>query len=207
MRRPIEWPSMRRFLLDVHADLLAIHNKTSVVIDFGRLNSTEKLILILEDRRFFKHFGVDIVSIIRETTKAMLFRRHGGASTIDMQWVRTVTEYREHTFGRKIYEMFLALIIQQRYDKMTIFRSYLQIAYLGHRIKGIDEASEKVFGKPVMHLSLDEAAEIAAMFVYPRPSVPTPRWLFKLERRKNYAKQLYPRYEKRFDKLPSRKIL
>lgn len=163
---------------------------------------TEKMILILEDRRFFKHYGIDLISVGREILRAALLRRHGGASTIDMQWVRTITEYKDYTLRRKFYEMILALIIQQRYKKSTIFRSYMRIAYLGHRIKGIEDASMTVFGKNVDQLNFDESAEIAAMFVYPRPSVPTPRWSFKLERRKSYAKFLYPRYEKRFDKLP-----
>ncbi len=124
-----------------------------------------------------------------------------------MQWVRTVTGYRDLTYRRKLYEMFLSMIIQQRYDKMTIFKSYMQCAYLGHRIKGLEKACEVVFMKRHTELTVDEASEIAAMFVYPRPSVRAPRWLLKLERRKNYAKVLYPRHKKRFDKLPSRKIL
>lgn len=204
--RPIEWPSMRRFLLNVHMDLIKIHSNTELYSE-NSLCVAEKMILVMEDRRFFRHYGIDIMSLFREFAKASIFRKHGGASTIDMQWVRTVTEYKDLTLRRKFYEMFLALIIQQRYDKITIFKSYMRCAYLGTRIKGIESASYKVFGKHYTHLNIDEAAEIAAMFVYPRPSILTPRWSFKLERRKNYAKLVYPRQEKRFEKLPSRKIL
>lgn len=205
--RPIEWPSLRRFLLEVHLDLINIDNNVDKFNFDTGLSLTEKMILILEDRRFFRHYGVDVISVVRETLKAVAFKRHGGASTIDMQWVRTVTGYRDLTYKRKLYEMFLSLIIQQRYDKMTIFKSYMKCAYLGHRIKGLDEACEVVFMKHHAELTLDEASEVAAMFVYPRPSVRASRWLLKLERRKNYAKILYPRNKKRFDKVPRRKIL
>lgn len=203
MSRPIEWPSLRRFLLNVHTDLLIIHSKADQFIVDHDLTLAEQLILILEDRRFFRHFGVDLISVAREALRSLIRARHGGASTIDMQWVRTVTGYKDITYKRKLYEMFLALVIQQRYSKATIFRSYMDSAYLGTRIKGVSDASRKVFGKPLAALNLDEASEIAAMFVYPRPSLTTPRWRLKLERRKNYVKLLYPRYEQRFKKLPS----
>ncbi len=49
--------------------------------------------IAIEDRRFFYHPGVDVLSILRETIKALKGRKHGGASTIDMQFVRTVTGY------------------------------------------------------------------------------------------------------------------
>ena len=98
--------------------------------------------------------------------------------------------------------MFLSLLIQQRYNKWTIFKSYMELAYLGTGIKGIEDASQKVFSKTSEDLSLDEAAELAAMFVYPRPLVLTDRWRFKLERRKHYAKIIYSRYEQHFEKLP-----
>lgn len=204
---PWQWPSLRRALLKIHDDLLIVHEGAAVFILDNDLNLTEQLIIILEDRRFFDHRGIDIISVIRELLRASFLMRHGGASTIDMQWVRTMTGYQERSLRRKFYEMLLALLIQQRYDKWTIFKSYMKTAYMGTRLKGIEQASLHVFGKSSDMLEFDEAAEIAAMFVYPRPSVETPRWRLKLERRKSYAKLLYPSNKQRFEKLPRRKIL
>lgn len=102
MLRPIQWPSLRNFLLNVHYDLLKIDENAEKYIFDDSLCLVEEMILILEDRRFFRHYGVDLVSVVRESLKAVAFRRHGGASTIDMQWVRTVTEYRDITFKEEI---------------------------------------------------------------------------------------------------------
>ena len=69
--------------------------------------------IVLEDRRFFKHYGVDLHSVLREVSKALTLRRHGGFSTIDMQFVRTITGFRQHTIRRKVYEIVLALALSR----------------------------------------------------------------------------------------------
>ena len=202
----LHWPSLRFFLLQLHYDLFEIHLRWDEFSDFANLTTVEKMVLVLEDRRFFSHFGIDFPSLGRELLKAVSSDKFGGASTIDMQWVRTCTGYRQRTLRRKVYEGFLAAIIQQRYSKIQILRSYLSCAYFGTRIKGIEEASMSVFGIHSPELNVEQAAEIAAMLVYPRPSNITNRWLLKLMRRKNYAMLIYPRYKKRFEKLKIRKI-
>lgn len=83
----------------------------------------------------------------------------------------------------------------------------MNCVYLGYRLKGLQDATNTIFNKEPAELDFDEAAEIAAMLVYPRPSFTPSSWLLKLERRKNYAKVLYPRYEKRLKKLPRRKVM
>ncbi|WP_374702115.1 biosynthetic peptidoglycan transglycosylase [Herbaspirillum sp. B65] len=163
------------------------------------------MVLILEDRRFFKHGGVDLKSVCRESFKACLGRRHGGASTIDMQFVRTVTGYRERTIKRKIYEIFLASLIQIRYSKIVILRSYLQCAFLGSHLRGVHAASLKIFNKPSMDLSLQEAATIAAMLVYPRPMKPTDEWNLRVQRRADYGQRVYISTKQSLEKKPSRK--
>lgn len=205
-KRSFEWPSVRRFLLRVHQDLLTIHRSAVLFDNVRELSVAEEMILVLEDRRFLRHFGIDLFSVARELCRTLLRQKHGGASTIDMQWVRTATGYKELSLRRKVYEMFLALLIQQRYDKLTILRSYLASAYFGYKIKGIERASLVVFLRTSRELDFNEAATIASMLVYPWPSVPTPRWALQLERRKRYAEFLHPRHEKRFKKLPRREV-
>jgi membrane carboxypeptidase/penicillin-binding protein len=187
-------------------DLLNIHDKCSPDYRGTELSLLEELVIVLEDHRFFSHFGLDAWSLVREISKAIVGRRHGGASTIDMQLVRTITGFKERTLKRKCYEMLLAALIQQRYDKWTILRSYMRVAYLGHRLKGFENAAEMVFAKPTCDLDFTEAAELASMLVYPRPSNQVPSWRLKLERRKSYAEIIYPRYKKGLKKLPRRKI-
>jgi membrane peptidoglycan carboxypeptidase len=166
------------------------------------LSKFEVAVLILEDRRFFSHWGVDPVAVVREIARAATFRKHGGASTVDMQLVRTATGYKERRLSRKLYESLLATLIQFRYSKPRILRSYLASAFFGSHLIGAETASLKLFGRFPDDLPIEESALLAAMLVYPKPTLPTDNWLVKIRRRANYAQRLYPRYEQRFKKLP-----
>jgi len=197
-------PQFRAALLRLHGDLFTIelYIKKSLVYSSDSLTMVEKLTLVLEDRRFFNHQGIDLVSCIREIFRAITFRRHGGASTIDMQLVRTATGYRERTFRRKLYEMLLAWLLQFRYSKIVILRSYLACAFFGSHLIGAESAARKLFNRPANDLSLDEAAVVAALLVYPRPRTPTASWMSRVERRAKYGKRIYVSNKKRFDQLP-----
>lgn len=201
--------SPRRMLVRIHKDLFKIEARMSY--EYGTpepLSPFEIMVLILEDRRFFQHHGIDLISCLRETKRALLFQRHGGASTIDMQFVRTATGYRQRTLRRKLYEMFLAWLIQYRYNKFEILRSYLKCAFFGSHLYGFEAAIQRIYDKnDGDKLDLDESAQLAAMLVYPRPLSPNPEWERKLSRRANHAKWLYPRLKQRFRKLPRPEML
>jgi membrane peptidoglycan carboxypeptidase len=186
----------------VHTDLFTIDRKVPWYVPDDPLISVEKMVLILEDRRVFWHRGFDLKSAIREAARAIAVQPHGGASTIDMQLVRTATGYRQRTIGRKLYEILLAMLIQYRYNKIQILRSYMDCAYFGSHLYGVQTVCSRIYKKRPDELSLDEAAQVAAMLVYPRPRNPSPQWQLKLIRRANYARSLYPQFEKSFDKLP-----
>jgi len=197
-------PTLRSLLFRIHKDLFTIERFVQRYAAYfpTSLTPLEKLTLVLEDRRFFGHSGVDLRSTLREISRALTFRRHGGASTIDMQFVRTATGYRKNTFTRKVYELLLAIIIQFRYNKIVILRSYLACAFFGSRLIGANSASRKLYGRSADDLSIDEAAIIAAMLVYPRPRSPTPEWEVKVQRRADYGKRVYIANKESFDKLP-----
>jgi membrane peptidoglycan carboxypeptidase len=197
-------PGVRPAVIKVHKDLFTIERFVRRYAAYYPVSLTalEKLTLVLEDRRFFEHRGMDIKSAIREIFRAITFRRHGGASTIDMQFVRTATGYRQKTISRKLYEIFLVFIIQFRYSKVVILRSYLACAFFGSHLFGANRASQKLYGRNADHLTIDEAAVIAAMLVYPRPRSPTPAWELKVQRRARYGIRIYIANKERFDKLP-----
>lgn len=164
------------------------------------------MILALEDRRYFSHRGVDIISVIREISRAITFRKHGGASTIEMQFIRTCLNYRERTLSRKLYEMLLASIIQFRHSKMSILRSYQENMFLGSNLTGVNKASYAIFGKYAYSLDWNEAALIAAMMVYPKPITPTQKWQDNVSRRLTYGLRLVPRLKDRLDKAYARHL-
>ncbi len=155
------------------------------------LNALELMTIILEDRRFFRHCGVDLRSLLREASRTLTFRKHGGASTIDMQFVRTVTGFRQNTLARKAYEIALAMALQARCDKRTVLSSYLACAYFGSGLIGADAAARKVFAKSAAALDIEEAAFVAAMLAYPRPINGSPKWQARVRRRAAYGLSVY----------------
>jgi membrane peptidoglycan carboxypeptidase len=199
--------SLRRILIQIHLDLFKIDRKILYAPLPEPLTDFEILVLILEDRRFFKHYGIDLRSVVRELVRALTFQRFGGASTIDMQLVRTATGYRQPTLRRKLYEMLLAWIIQYRYNKFEILRSYLECAFYGSHLIGVFSTTRDVFGVWPFELSFDQSAELAAMLVYPRPLEPTARWRANVSRRAEYAKRLYPRLKQGFQQLPRPELI
>ncbi len=80
------------------------------------------------------------------------------------------------TMKRKLYEAFLALVIQSRLKKIEILRSYLAFAFLGSGLIGANAAAQRVFNKNADRLSMEEASFISAMLAYPRPLDGLPRW-------------------------------
>lgn len=201
---PFRVPFPRRVIIRIHQDLFTIEKRTRHYVDWPpELSIIEKMVLISEDRRFFRHNGIDYRAVLREIFKAITFRRTGGASTIDMQFVRTATGNYERTLRRKSYEMLLAWLIQYRYTKIQILRSYLAIAFFGSRLRGISAASDVVFSIPQDDFTAEQAAFISAMLIYPRPIVPSNEWFCRATRRGRYILSLYPRLKQRFEQLPS----
>jgi membrane peptidoglycan carboxypeptidase len=119
-----------------------------------------------------------------------------------MQFVRTVTGYREISLRRKAYEVFLAVLIQFKYSKVVILRSYLDCAFFGSHLIGVDKAAWVMFSLPASALDPDQAAILASMLVYPKPLNPSEWWLSMVGRRAKYGKALYIRHKESFEKIP-----
>ncbi|PYV33239.1 MAG: penicillin-binding protein 1A [Acidobacteria bacterium] len=129
-------------------------------------------VLSAEDRRFFDHPGFDPIRIlgaawadVRRGAKAQ------GASTITMQVARTFFFSTRREWGRKLAEMYMALLLEKRFTKQQIFELYANQVYLGNRgsfvIRGFGEAAEAFFGKDVRQLTLGETAFLAGIIRAP----------------------------------------
>lgn len=200
---------MKSLLIQINIDieLLSNHINSS---RFNKFTDFHKCVLVLEDRRFFQHHGIDWRSFIRDIWRHFTFRKHGGFSTIEMQFVRTVTGRYERTFGRKIYEILLAYICNWHFKKFDILNSYVDIAYYGTSYpvrrfvdwgSNCENVANQVFDKSLYDINLEEAAEIAAYLVYPRPSEPSEKWARRVARRKQYALRLLPKYKNLFEQI------
>ncbi|RFC68558.1 biosynthetic peptidoglycan transglycosylase [Mesorhizobium denitrificans] len=208
--QPLRLPSLKRFLIGIYGDLHLLDN----AIQDTRCDSYINLyryVLVLEDRRYYSHKGIDYISFLRDFWRLVTLRRHGGFSTIEMQLVRTVTARYERTLSRKLYEILLAHLCNWHFSKRDMLLCYCSIAYYGARYPvqhygGLMPNCEAVafneFGKSLGELTEEDAAEIASYLVYPRPTHPTPLWLKKVDKRKRYALKLAPSYKYLFEYIP-----
>lgn len=163
------------YLVKINYDLYKIESKFKdcywVSHDYTDLHFH---VIAIEDRCFFYHYGIDVISVIRNLIKIATFREHGGASTIEMQLVRTITKYKDRTLSRKVREMLLAIAINRRYSKLQILNCYLSYAYFGAYMNGVHEAMRYMFHKyNAESLTIFESSMIAAMLQQPRPKRPS----------------------------------
>ena len=134
---------------------------------FVRIQQIPKImrnaVLAVEDARFYEHHGVDYIGVLRAGLANFGEARSQGASTITMQVARNFYLPTEKTFTRKIYEILLALKIENQLSKDQILELYMNHIYLGQRAYGFAAASEIYFGKPMKDLNTAEAAMLAGL--------------------------------------------
>jgi penicillin-binding protein 1C len=119
--------------------------------------------IALEDRRFWRHPGVDPLAIGRALVQnAREGRRVSGASTLAMQVARMQHPGRR-TLPRKAVEALTAVLLTVRYDRAEILAHYLRLAPYGNRVRGIAFAARRYLDKPVEDLSWAEIAFLAAI--------------------------------------------
>ena len=124
----------------------------------------EKALLSFEDKRFYHHPGVDILSICRAVkTNIKAKKIVSGASTITMQLMRLSRDKNSRSLGQKIIESYLAIIYTAKYDKETILKYYASHAPFGGNVVGVETAAWRYFGREVYDLSWAEAATLAVL--------------------------------------------
>ena len=125
-------------------------------------------IVSIEDKRFFEHGAISY----RGTIRAMvvnLFRGHfaAGGSTITQQTAKNIFLSREKKVSRKIQELILSMWLENRFSKNQILDLYMNRISLVGGMRGIDAASNALFGHGAREMSLAESAQIAAMLKAP----------------------------------------
>lgn len=127
-----------------------------------------KMLLLVEDRRFFEHYGVDPRSIARALVANISSGRTvQGGSTLTQQLVKNLFLTRERTLSRKLNEALMAFLLELHYDKRLILETYLNEIYLGQdgrrAIHGFGLASRFYFDKKLSELAIDEMAILVGM--------------------------------------------
>jgi penicillin-binding protein 1A len=127
-----------------------------------------KAVIATEDRRFYSHFGIDPIGILRAAV-ADLRAGHvvEGGSTITQQLAKILFLTPQRSVARKIREILLALGLEHRFTKNQILEIYLNRVYLGDGTYGVDAAAHRYFGKSAARLTLFESAVIAGLLKAP----------------------------------------
>jgi penicillin-binding protein 1A len=132
-----------------------------------------KATLATEDRRFFEHFGVDVMGTIRalaENARADAVVQ--GGSSLTQQLAKNMFLTPERALSRKIKEAFIAVYLENHYTKREILKLYFDRAYLGGGSYGVEAAARFYFGKSVRDVTLAESAMLAGMFKAPTRYAP-----------------------------------
>jgi 1A family penicillin-binding protein len=137
-------------------------------------DNVEHALVASEDKNFYHHDGFSITGIIRAFYNNLLAREvTGGGSTITQQLAKNTLLSEKRTFFRKYQELAMSVAIEQRYTKDQILDMYLNSAFFGGDMFGIDEAAETYFGKSAKDLDLAESAMLVGILPAPNAYSPT----------------------------------
>lgn len=146
--------------------------------DFVTYNELPKnlvnALLATEDRRFWHHFGVDVIGLSRAVWhNYQAGHVVEGGSTITQQLAKNLFLSPERTLKRKIQEAMLAVALEYKFTKQQILTLYLNRVYLGSGTFGVDAAAKRYFQKPAKDLNLMESAMIVGLLKAPSRFSPT----------------------------------
>jgi len=128
----------------------------------------------IEDRRFYSHFGVDPLGLVRAAAANVLHRGVSqGGSTITQQLAKNLFLTQERTLWRKMQELVLALWLERKFGKSEILELYLNRVYFGSGAYGVEAAAQRYFGKPARAVKVAEAAMLAGLVKSPSRLAPS----------------------------------
>jgi len=158
-------PTITEVFSDDNRKIGEFYTERRIVIPLSQIPQTLKEAFIAaEDARYFKHKGIDFVSIVRAFFKNL---EAGtivqGGSTITQQVTKSFFLTPERSYKRKIKEAILAYRIDKAFSKAEVLYLYLNQIYLGHGAYGVEAAAENYFGKSTKDLNLAECAILAGL--------------------------------------------
>ena len=132
-----------------------------------------KAFVAIEDRRFYSHFGIDPLGIVRALARNVTGHRTvEGGSTLTQQLAKNLFLTQERTLSRKIQEAILALWLEHTYAKDQILELYLNRVYFGSGAFGVEAAAQRYFGHGARQVTLSEAAMLAGLMKAPTKLAP-----------------------------------
>ena len=179
-------PLITRIYADDGSIIAEYSHERRILVPFEKIPKTlVQAFVAAEDASFFKHQGIDFVSIFRAALKNV--KAGGiaqGGSTITQQVAKKLLLTSERTFTRKFKEAILAWRMEKALTKQEILYLYLNQIYLGHRAYGVEAAAENYFDKNVEELTLAESAIMAGLPQAPSRYSPYRHYQRAMERQK-----------------------
>ena len=182
----------------------SFYHENRISVQYNEISpNVRNAVVATEDPRFFEHGGVDLVSLVRASLTSVAAGGNGpGGSTITMQYVKNSLVEAANISGdedaiaaataisidRKLREIRLAIALEQVVSKQDILAGYLNLAFFGNQINGIEAASNYYFGKKAIDLNVPESAMLAAMLKSPNDYKPdVPENLDRAKNRRDYV--------------------
>lgn len=152
----------------------------------------EQAIITFEDKRFYYHFGIDLISIARAFIYNLKAKRIvSGGSTLTMQTVRLLEHNPKRTIPQKIHEAWYSVLLELRYTKKHILELYAANAPFGGNIVGLEAASWRYFKRSPQNLTWAEAATLAVLPNQPGLVYPGANKELLLKKRNNLLLKMY----------------
>ncbi|MGM0608219.1 MAG: transglycosylase domain-containing protein [Candidatus Muiribacteriota bacterium] len=149
-------------------------------------------VIAIEDRRFFNHYGIDLIRILKSAYVDLKRRRLvQGASTITQQLARNAFLSLEKRWSRKIKEIMLAFKLEHQFTKEEILELYLNEISFGEGSYGVESASQIFFGKSAAELEIHEAAMLAGVINAPTRNSPFRNYERAISRRNVVLRAMY----------------
>ena len=133
-----------------------------------------RALMATEDRRFYQHFGIDPIGLLRAAYANLRAGRVvQGGSTLTQQLAKNVFLDRDRTLKRKVQELLLAFWLERNFTKDQILEMYFNRVYFGAGAYGVEAAAQRYFDKPAAELSLPESAMLVGLLKAPSRLAPT----------------------------------
>lgn len=186
--------SQTSLVYDTNGDLLATlkGDKGVYYLEFDSIPTYAKNAFVsIEDKKFYRHHGVDFLAIMRAATSIIQNRSiTQGASTITQQLARNMFLSYQVSWERKVEEIFIAVELEKEYSKSQILEFYINNINFGNGYYGIQAASKGYFNTEVQNLSLSQIAFLCAIPNNPTFYDPTDHMDNTLARRNRILKQM-----------------
>jgi membrane peptidoglycan carboxypeptidase len=162
-------------------------NRTNV--DLAEVSEpAREAILAAENRSFYTDPGISFTGIVRAAWNNLTGGSTQGGSTITQQYVKNAFLTADQTFSRKFQELFLAIKLDNNYEKDEILENYLNTIYFGRGAYGIEAAANTFFGVPASQLTPQQGAVLAVLVRSPsnydpesNPEAAQDRWALVLD--------------------------